>query len=260
MYYTNHTDYFFTSNTSNRINSRSTIFILATCYLLISSASSEYNVLLVLSFFILLFGQMIAGNLISINIRGISNFRKRKPIFTWCRKQKANIFFRHSTKKNEAQWKREWGAPFFCSHGANNALGVAILIGNNFDCIVEQKVADAYDRCLILKVPLNGKQALLVSIHGPNKENKLVAFYLSLLQIIVKNDFDTIENIIMSGDLNCPLNPTVDKRGCNLFPRHSVVNTIEELQSELDLHYIWRIKNPTTRIYTCSQSESQIFF
>ena len=133
------------------------------------------------------------------------------------------------------------------------------MIRNNFDCIVEQNVADAYDRCLILKVPLNGKQALLVSIYGPNKDNELVAFYLSLLQTIVKSDFDTIESIIMGGDLNCPLNPTVDKRGCNLFPRHSVVNTIEELQSELELHYIWRIKNPMTRIYTWSQSESQFF-
>ena len=76
----------------------------------------------------------------------------------------------------------------------------------------------------------------------------------------MKNDFDTIENIIMGGDFNCPLNPTVDKRGGNLFPRQSVINIIEELQSELDLHDIWRIKNPTTRSYTWSQLEPQIFF
>ena len=205
---------------------------------------------------------MITGKLISLNIRGISNFRKRKTIFTWCRKQKADIIFlqeTHSTENNEAQWKREWGAPFFCSHGANNARGVAILIRNSFDCIVEQKVADAHGRFLILKVLLNGEQTLLVNIYGPNRDNELVTFYLSLLQTIVKNDFDTIENIIMGGDLNCPLNPTVDKRGGNLFPRQSVINIIEELQSELDLHDIWRIKNPMTRSYTWSQSEPQIF-
>ena len=28
---------------------------------------------------------------ISLNVRGISNFKKRKTIFTWCRKQKANF-------------------------------------------------------------------------------------------------------------------------------------------------------------------------
>ena len=126
---------------------------------------------------------MITGYLISLNIRGISNFRKRKTIFTWCRKQKADIIFlqkTHSTEKNEAPWKREWGAPFFCSQGANNARGVAILIRNNFDCIVEQKVADTYGRFLILKVLLNGEQTLLVNIYGPNRGNELVAFYIPL--------------------------------------------------------------------------------
>jgi len=108
-------------------------------------------------------------------------------------------------------------------------------------------------------VLLKGKQTLLVNAYGPNRDNELVTFYPSLLQTIEDNDFDTIENIIMGGDFNCPLNPTVDKRGGNLFPRQSVINTIEELQLELDLHDIWRIKNPTMRSYTWSQSEPQIF-
>ena len=71
---------------------------------------------------------------------------------------------------------------------------------------------------------LNGEQTLLVNIYGPNRDNELVAFYLSLSQTIP----------LIGGDFNCPLNPTVDKRGGNLFPRQSVINTIEELQSELN--------------------------
>ena len=63
----------------------------------------------------------------------------------------------------------------------------------------------------ILKVLLNGEQTLLENIYGPNRDNKLVAFYLSLLLTIVKKDFDTNENIIMGGDFNCPLKPTVQK-------------------------------------------------
>ena len=92
---------------------------------------------------------MVVGKFISLNVRGISNFRKRRTIFTWCRKQKADVIFlqeTHSTKDNELLWKREWGAPFYCSHGANNSRGVAILIRNNFDFSVEEIVTDANGR------------------------------------------------------------------------------------------------------------------
>ena len=39
------------------------------------------------------------------------------------------------------------------------------------------------------------------------------------------------------------------------MPRQSVINAIERLQWELDLHDIWRIKNPTERSFTWSQPE-----
>jgi len=59
----------------------------------------------------------------------------------------------------------------------------------------------------------------------------------------------------MGGDFNCPLNPILDKRGGNLMTRQSVINAIERLQWELDLHDIWHIKNPTERSFTWSQPE-----
>jgi len=104
---------------------------------------------------------MVSGKFISLNVRGISNFRKRITIFPWCRKQKADVIFLQETrsaKDNESMWKREWGAPLFCSHGANNARGVAILIRNNFDCVVEETVVDTSSRFIILKVILEGEQ------------------------------------------------------------------------------------------------------
>ena len=201
--------------------------------------------------------KMVVGKFVSLNVRGISNFRKRRTLFTWCRKQKADVIFlqeTHSTKDNELLWKREWGAPFFCSHGANNSRGVAILIRNNFDCSVEKIVTDANGRYIMLKVLLRGERAILVNVYGPNRDNKLVDFYHSVLQSIKTNDFDS-DNIIMGGDFNCPLNPIVDKRGGNLMPRQSVINAIESLQWELDLHDVWRIKNPTERSFTWSQPE-----
>lgn len=104
----------------------------------------------------------------------------------------------------------------------------------------------------MLKVLLKGERAILVSIYGPNRDNKLVYFYHSVLLSIKTNDFDT-DNIIMGGDFNCPL-----IRGRNLMPRQSVIYAIERLQWEFDLHDIWRIKNPTERSFTWSQPEPLI--
>ena len=39
--------------------------------------------------------------LVSLNVRGISNFHKRRTMFTWCRKRKADIIFLKETHSKE---------------------------------------------------------------------------------------------------------------------------------------------------------------
>ena len=50
-------------------------------------------------------------NLLSLNVKGLTNFRKRRTVFTWCRKKNADIVFlqeTHSIKETEVQWRNEW--------------------------------------------------------------------------------------------------------------------------------------------------------
>ena len=59
--------------------------------------------------------------LVSLNVRGINNFRKRRTIYSWCRKQKADFIFlqeTHSKHETERQWKNEWGGEIIMSHGS----------------------------------------------------------------------------------------------------------------------------------------------
>ena len=72
--------------------------------------------------------------LISLNVKGISNFKKR-TIFTWSRKRNADITFlqeTHSTAESIVQWKNEWGGELIACHGSSNSRGVAILIKKRF--------------------------------------------------------------------------------------------------------------------------------
>ena len=108
-------------------------------------------------------------------------------------------------------------------------MKVAILIRNNFDCPVEEIVTDANGRCIMLKVLLKSERAILVNIYDPNRDNKLVDFYHSILQSIKTNDFDT-DNITMRGHFNCPIG---DKRSGNIMTGKSVINAIEVCNGNL---------------------------
>ncbi len=81
--------------------------------------------------------------LLSLNEKGISNFQKRRTMFTWCRKRKADIIFlqeTHFTIQTDAQWKMIGvrGAEILTCHGSSNARGVPILIRNGFDSTIRQ--------------------------------------------------------------------------------------------------------------------------
>ena len=86
---------------------------------------------------------------------------------------------------------------------------------------------------------------VLINIYAPNKDTNIVSFFNNLLVTLQKNNLDEEENIItcMGGDFNCPLNPSIDKKGGLLNPRKAVIPTIGNLQ-ELDLVDILRVKNP----------------
>ena len=74
-----------------------------------------------------------------------------------------------------------------------------------------------------------------------------------------QNEYYNEDNIIIGGDFNCPLNPEMDKKGCILIPRQSVIDSIEEMQCTFSLHDIWRIQHPDTRSYTWSRKSPFIF-
>ena len=86
-----------------------------------------------------------AFKLISLNVRGISNFRKRRAIFTWCLKIKADFMFlqpSHSKKDTKIYCKNKWGAGEVRSHGSSNSCGVAILFRKVVDFVMHTKILE----------------------------------------------------------------------------------------------------------------------
>ena len=63
---------------------------------------------------------------------------------------------------------------------------------------------------------------VLINIYAPNKDKDIVAFLTKLLITLQNEDLDSENNIVIGGDFNCPLNPTIDKKGGILIQRKSV--------------------------------------
>ena len=203
-----------------------------------------------------------ALRLISLNVRGLSNFKKQRMIYTWCKKKNTDIIFlqeTHSTKEVENQWRNEWGAEIIMSHGSSNSRGVAVLMKKGVEVIVHSKIMDPQGRFIILKVEFNKNLYVLINVYAPNKDKDSVKFFEALRTTLRRANLDTEENLIVGGDFNCPINPILDKKGGSLLPRKSVVTGIGCFQEDLDLVDIWRVKNPVSRSFTWSQNSPNIF-
>ena len=123
------------------------------------------------------------------------------------------------------------------SHGSPNSCGVVILFKKGFDCTILSKFEDPWPlgSYLILKAEIKDKLNVLINIYAPNNDKDITNFLNNPRTILQNENLEDKENIIIGGEINCPLNPALDKKGGTMLPRKSVIETIDCLRDELDL-------------------------
>ena len=96
-----------------------------------------------------------ALKIVSLNVRGVSNFKQRRTILLGVAERMQTCFFlqeTHSNKATENQWQHEWGRKMLFSYGSPNSWGTTILINNKANCTVLCTVPDPLGRFIISKV------------------------------------------------------------------------------------------------------------
>ena len=76
---------------------------------------------------------------LSVNVKGLNDKRVRSAVFTWIRKEKADIAFLQETFVTaavEPTWRSEWGGVMKSSLGTNHSRGTIILIRNGLDVVM----------------------------------------------------------------------------------------------------------------------------
>lgn len=191
---------------------------------------------------------MSALTITSVNVQGLGNYQKRRDVFQHLRQKNCSIYFlqdTHFESKVEKQIRAEWGFECcFASH-TSQSRGVAILFNNNFDFEVKQTVKDKQGNYIILTIKTMNQEITLVNIYGPNNDNP--QFYLTLQEKIRQ-----LQNpkIIIGGDWNLVLNPSIDyynyKHNNNVNAQKQVIDMIDQLE----LVDVWREVNPETLRYS----------
>lgn len=132
-------------------------------------------------------------------------------------------------------------------HSAFNtkARGVAILISKRVHFTVSKTIKDKNGRFLIIAGSLFHTPVLLVNIYAPNFDNP--DFTSNLFSTL---PFLDTHLLILAGDLNCVMSPTLDRSSPRVFTQSSMSKSISDFMSQNGFVDPWRARNPQTKTYS----------
>ena len=185
--------------------------------------------------------------IVSLNVRGIQDEKKRKELFNFLRNQKANIILlqeTHLKPSDVLMCDRQWGNKGVYNHGSTNSRGVAIFTNPRISMNIQLVYKDSEGRVIIVEVTIEGKTFIIINVYGPNKDE--TEFYKKLGEKMIELENS---NIILMGDFNLVLDPKQDRIDGKQYQPHSV-KILNDITEAFNLVDIWRVRNPDTKFFS----------
>ena len=126
----------------------------------------------------------------SLNVRGLSNAKKRRETFNWLRNKKYSVYLLqevHCSKETENFWLTEWGYKGIFSSLSSARAGVCILFNNNFVFDIQKYYSDPEGRYIIVDIKTEDQIITLLNLYAPNNDEP------SFFQNIFNNNLSTFE-------------------------------------------------------------------
>lgn len=188
-------------------------------------------------------------DILSFNCNGLGDFKKRKDVFDFIRKQEGNIYLLQEThwkKEYENFIRSQWGYDCIISGCSTSSNGVAILFKNNFEYKINSSICDKEGKFIIIDIEMMHQRIILCNIYGPSQGDK-PTFFSTVFNHILSFDND---NIIIGGDWNIALNPKVDSNHPTNIYKIRSRKIILDLMEQYDLVDIFRTQHGDKRKYT----------
>lgn len=197
--------------------------------------------------------------IVSINVNGLGEARKRRSVFASLRKHKRTIFLlqeTHCRPGNEVLWKSQWGNTLFVNETSGNAGGVAILFSPDLEPTIHSITTSRQNRFLIAHFSMLGENYKIASVYMPTSDREKIQIEVleELTEILLSDDGDSI---VVGGDFNVALHDSLDRSG---YVNPEIPNKLFRSQllsflDLLDLQDIWRNQNPSAQAFSWVRSE-----
>ena len=190
-------------------------------------------------------------NMLSLNVRGIRNNNKREAVYRWIKRQKADIIFLQETYSNhtdEIIWEREWGGKVIFVHGSKHSCGLMVLFDKALDFKLQEIYKDPKGRYILTKALIQETPFYLLNIYAPNKIGEQISFFEEIKDLLLEQRITKDDYLLMGGDFNVTLDPTIDKSGGSKVPKSKSLDTICNIKEQLNLQDIWRIHIPISDV------------
>ena len=195
--------------------------------------------------------------ILSMNVRGLRNIRKRRILFHTLKKEKYDIICFQETYLTNSDLQaieKDWSFLVHLAEGSKNSKGLLTLFNKT---IASSSVflVSSKERCLISRVSLGDKNLNIYNVYAPCVNSEKAAFLNTLHNNVVNsctNDFD--KNILV-GDFNTVLDNKLDivsgdPHNCK------IVEHFNNFINNLLLIDIWRNINPNRKDFTWSKANS----
>ena len=142
--------------------------------------------------------------LITLNVRGLREFKKRRKMFNWIKKHtlKESIMLLQETQSDEKIeniWASQWPGDLKFSHGTSLARGCLIGFGEDLHYNVMKEHKANEGRFLIIECSIQDHPFLIINLYNPNIESEQVKVVEDLEKLINSIDSDHDYQVILGG-------------------------------------------------------------
>ena len=112
---------------------------------------------------------------------------------------------------------------------------------------------DNLGRILVIEVKIDDSVFELINIYNANTESEQLHTLNDLVNILETIEDIQNKSIVLGGDFNVILNPSLDSEGGKPVIKKRTIAKLIQITENLDLCHIWRIRNPKRRRFTFRQ-------